>query len=1479
MQQTLVGQIIKTYEILEPIEKGSSGTVYRAYQPVLERDVAIKIILPSLANHPEFIRHFDVEAQLIARLEHPFIVPLYDYWRDPDGAYIVMRWLRGGSLEKRIKQGSLSPKTVVHLLSQIASALDYAHQNGVIHRDLKPANILLDEAENAYLVDFGIAHHTSHIISDEDGKLVGSPAYLSPEQIRKQPLTSRSDVYSLGIILYEMLAGTHPFSDSDNVSLLLKHIKTKLPMLEQAPSALDDVIQRATAKNPEDRFTNAEALVLALQRATRTEIVTPPRRAIHNPYKGLRPFYQADAADFFGRGPLVSRLVEQLGNSPFLAVIGPSGSGKSSVIKAGVLPALRNGALPGSERWYLIEMVPSKTPLEELAAALLKVATETQANLQTQLRQDTYGLLQVVEQILPDDETEIVLFIDQFEELFTLVESETARTNFIDSLVAATTVPYTRIHIVIALRADFYDRPLMYPHFSELMRAHTEVIVPMSPEELELAIVKPANRAGLQLASGLAATIVADLSAQPGALPLLQYTLTELCERRQGNVLTLEAYQHSGGVLGSLGSRAEQLYMTLDPESQELARQVFLRLIALGEGTEDTRRRVHRVELISAHEVLNLYGKYRLLTFDFEPATRAPTVEIAHEALIKTWQRLRQWIDAGREDLRLHRRINAATGEWLGANQDSSFLATGIRLEQFEAWVGNTELILNEDELKYLQASIMQRENQRTLETERREREDELLRRSQARLWLLVVVLFGATLMGFVLTGWALDQRAKARESADEAATTAAIARRSADEGHSLALAAAARQALLDDNPDLAIVLALEATKITNPPSQAQQALAEAAYSTGTRSRQLFPHVDAAITSIAFGPGGRTLLVGYTDRTLRLWDMETSQQIREFADHDALVYGLAYSAGGRTAVAGTGNGSIVIWDLVTGVALQWLEGHDDAVAVVGYHLGGRQVVSASRRGEIILWDLNTGSKLGIFEGHNNWVTQIASSPDGRLIVSGSLDNTVRIWDTSTFKEIYRLDEHQGDVTTVAFSPDGRFLLSGSADHTLIIWDAETGEMLRQLFGHEDIVNDATFSEDGNTVISGSNDQAVILWDADTGEEIRRLIGHSAPVWQVSFLSSDELGAISVSADGSIRLWDVEAGAQLKRLVGHSSEITDVALSPDNSQALSSSLDRTLILWDLQTGEELLQLTGHTDWVLSVAFSPNGRYAVSGSLDHLLIVWDLRTGQQLQQLAGHSREVNSVAFSPDGNQIVSGSTDNTVRTWDVASGEEIMQLVGHSAQITSVTFSPDGTQIASGSNDHTIRVWDAATGALLKTLEGHTSPILSVTFSPDGTELLSGAMDNTVRLWDLTTGSEIRRFIGHTSAVSSVAFSPTGQTILSASRDRSLRLWNVTTADEIARFDGHTDWVNSVSFSNDGRMAISASRDGSLRLWRTFRSLNELIEWTYANRYVHKLNCEERQKYRVTPLCSAEQSIPTPTPYPLPTSLIPAFPAQ
>ena len=968
-QEDLSGRAIRGYALGERIGAGGMGAVYRAVQPLVEREVAIKIILPQFANHPDFIRRFEAEAQLVARLEHPHIVPLYDYWREPGVAYLVMRLLRGGSVRSLLESGALSLDVVARLLEQIGAALHAAHRVGVIHRDLKPANVLLDEDSNAYLADFGIAKNLGNPNMEDVTRadaIVGSPAYMSPEQIRSDTIRPQTDIYCLGVMLYELLTGNAPFHGPTPFDLIQQHLSAPLPPLAARrpglPAALDTLIMRATAKDPAERYESVSEMVTDFKavvsgQLSLTSVSTPTLTAsrddrlliTENPYKGLRAFGEGDAEDFFGRETLTQQLLARLAEggdlARFLAVVGPSGSGKSSVVGAGLVPALRRGALPGSENWFIVELMPGPHPLEELEAALLRVAVSppTESTLLAQLREDERGLLRAVRRCLPDDSNiELVLVIDQFEEVFTLVHDEAVRAHVLNSLLAAVLDERSRVRVIITLRADFTDRPLRYMDFGELMRQRSEFVLPLTPDELEHAIRNPATRVGLTLEPGLAAAIIHDVADQPGGLPLLQYALTELFEKRDGRTLTKKAYAEIGGVLGALGRRAEEVFAGLKDDEQALARQLFLRLVTLGEGVEDTRRRVLRSEVESLvgltptpalphpqsarigegeppslvgvlptgegrggglMAVIESFGKHRLLSFDRDPLTRGPTVEVAHEALLREWPRLREWLNDSRADVRMQRQLAHAATEWQTAHREASYLLTGAHLEQFEGWAGTTTVALTQDEGAYLEASIAEGERKQTEELRRQRRELELTRKSEAaqrtsanRLRYLVGALTIFLLVAVGLTAFAFNQQSRAEEQARLST--------------SRELAAAAVNNIGVD-PDLSILLALQAVDKSRT-KEAEEALHRTVAS--AQSHIVLSGHTIGVTDVAYSPDGIRLATASLDGTAKIWDIATGKELltltpgsasgeTSHGDHggepDTALYAVAFSPNGK----------------------------------------------------------------------------------------------------------------------------------------------------------------------------------------------------------------------------------------------------------------------------------------------------------------------------------------------------------------------------------------------------------------------------------------------------------------------------------------------------------------------------------------------------------------------------------------------------
>ena len=778
------------------------GVVYRAYQPSVGREVAIKVIRPELVNQPSFVRGFEAEAQLVAQLEHPHLVPLYDYWRDPEGAYLVMRWLRGGSLRQALERGPWNLEPASRLLSQVAGALAYAHRQGVVHRDVKPANVLLDEEGNAYLSDFGIAARLAGL-GDDGRPVTSSPAYVSPEELAGEPLTPRSDIYGLGLLTFELLTGQRPPMDGP-----LPSVRAVRPEL---PPALDEVIARATASDPGERYESVDRFVAAFAAAVGAPASAETYTPAENPYKGLRAFGEADAADFYGRDALVGELVRALADRRLVAVVGPSGIGKSSVVKAGLVPALRGGGAvrdrsSGSSPTCSRARIPTRSsPPRSSGSRSNGRTTSSRSSRATSSGSaaSSSGSCRA--------ESELLLVVDQFEELFTLTADEETRRRFLAGLTALADDPRSRARVLVTLRADFLDHPLRYPEFGELLRAGMVAVAAPSEDELAEAIERPARRVGVRFEPGLVSQIVADVRDQPGALPLLQYALTELFAARTGDTLTLEGYVATGGVVGALGRRAEDLYARLGPSAQAACRQVFLRLVGADPAAQDTRRRVRRSELRqlelepdAVEEILARYGEHRLLTFDREPLTRTPTVEVAHEAILSQWDRLRGWIEERREDLLLHRRLVEAVGEWQDAGRDPEYLPREGRLAQFEAWAGATDLALTAGEREFLA------EARAAADAAARRR----ARRRRATLAGFAVLAAAAS----VLAAFALVLRSEARDDA-RLATARQLA--------------ASAQANLEVDPERSILLAIEAAETTRRHdgtmlAEAEQALHDA---------------------------------------------------------------------------------------------------------------------------------------------------------------------------------------------------------------------------------------------------------------------------------------------------------------------------------------------------------------------------------------------------------------------------------------------------------------------------------------------------------------------------------------------------------------------------------------------------------------------------------------------------------------------------
>jgi WD40 repeat protein/DNA-binding SARP family transcriptional activator/energy-coupling factor transporter ATP-binding protein EcfA2 len=1345
------GEPLRSYRLLERVGDGPFGVVHRAVQPPLGREVAVKAVHRRYADDPSFIRRFESDAQVVARLEHPAIVPLYDYWRDPDGAYLVMRYLRGGDLRTVLRDGSLEAEKRLGVLERVAEALDAAHAAGVVHGDVKLENVLFDESGNAYLTDFGIA--------------------TGPEATRA------SDLDDLCGIAGELLA---------------------------------------EARGMERRYESGAALVAALRQAIGADpFLVPAPVAARNPYKGLRPFLESDAGDFFGRELVTEQLVAALSDAEarFLAVVGPSGCGKSSLVRAGLIPAVRGGAIRGSDRWFVVEMVPGSRPFEELEDALVRIAVAPPPSLLDDLERD--GIDAAVRRVLPSDDSELLLVVDQFEELFTLVRDESTRSAFLAGLAACAMDPRSRTRVVVTLRADFYDRPLQYTEFADLLATRTVVITPPSTDELERAVSGPAEGVGVRLEPQIVAQVLTDVSDQPGALPLLQYALTELFDQRTDSVLTVDAYHRIGGVSGAIARRAESLFEGQGPEGKEAARQLFLRLITVGEeGAEDTRRRVLLTELTSLEldaeamdAVVDAYGARRLLSFDHDPITRRPTVEVAHEALLREWTRLRGWIDGAREDVRMHRRLDTAADEWVRSGEEQSFLLRGGRLAQFEAWAETTDVALTALERRYLDSATAQREAESEVERARAAREATLERRSLTRLRAMIAILTVAALVASALSFVALGQRSRAQR-----ATRVATARE----------LAAAADANLDADAQRSVLLALQAVAETRQDGTVLPEAAQALHAAIAADREILTLRDPSTANVDWSPDGRLIVTGGT-------------------------------AGGLS------QHTVVIWNAVTGAKLHTLRGHTSDISFVAFSPDSTQVVSAAEDGKAIVWDARTGDRLHTFMYPHEIMLAASFSPDGRRlgiatqgiarvvnIATGSAvrtwpagfcgppvfspdgtrvaegDGTVDEWDVRTGQQILSKGV-SGDSCAVVYSPDGTRLVSAGSESDVTILDARTGRREGGFVGQNPIFG-LDWSHDGSMIATGSPDGTAIVWDARTGQKEFVLRGHAGGVALVAF-SPDGTRLLTGGADGTARVWDITPAGPAEAFGATLSEdLGGVAYTPDGSTILTNGDLGSGWLWNASTGQRVhgygnmyegalgpdgstiagkgdglfivRTTTGEVIRKLSVpnqgfdsglAFSANGSSVASGIPPAMVEVWDARSGGILALLGkpprGPQDMTEDVALSRDGGVVASITSRAVLSAWEVPSGKRLFQVNAHSGIGTGVAFSPDGTMVATSGEDGAA-VWSIPSGRRLAMLSA-TGKMTAVAFSADGSLVATGGDDGTARIWDIASGRLLTTLTGHVGTVTGVAFSPDGTRLATSGADRTFRVY-VLPIDQLVR---------------------------------------------------------------------------------------------
>ncbi|MDX3450858.1 WD40 repeat domain-containing protein [Streptomyces sp. ME02-8801-2C] len=1068
------------------------------------------------------------------------------------------------------------------------------------------------------------------------------------------------------------------------------------------------------------------------------------------PYPGLDAFVEDEAAVFFGREAQAAELTRRLHTSPqrpadrFLVLVGASGSGKSSLVRAGVMPRLRD------RRWTVLPAFsPGPNPLGALASTIVAAGggQEPVSAVLRRLRQGPGSLGTELSRLRDGRFRRTLLVIDQFEEVVTLA-GERERAQFLEALRSCVEQD-SGIHVLATLRVDFLGRLLGTGH-AEVVQ-HPITIGTLSRGQLAQVVERPGALVDLSFAPGVVDTIV-DETGTDDALPLLAYLLQELYfASGPGETVTEDLYRRLGGVAGALSRQADNTVAELGPgDGIDHVLRVLLRFVTV-QGQEVARRRVPLSELDERERhVVDAFVDARLLRSGAGGdalSGQEPYAEVTHEALFRRWAPLRQEVEARVERLRERAELERWAEDWEHSGRSDDYLLTGERLSLAQSWLAALE--------EAGQASGPAR----ALVHSSQRRDQAFLRRVSDSI--------GRQVLGSAETQ---PERAilLSLTALDECTPTP-----SARRGLMTALASSHLRIRLDGHTDTVRHIAW---------SPDGQRLATASRDgTGrvfdARSGQallVLPSDGAMVESVAWSPDSSHIATAGRDCVVRIWNATSGAPVRLLTGPVEAGRQVAWSPDGRHLAATWKDCVVRVWEAETATLVHELRGHRDDVWGVAWSPDGTRLASVSHDQTAIVWNLATGTVATTMTGHSDFVEGIAWSPDGCSIATGSGDHTARIWDAETGDLRLLLRGHTDYVWSLAWSPDGRMLASASSDQTVRVVSTEDAKVLAVLRGHTDTVWGVTWSPTGTQLATSSTDGTGIVWDLrPRGAEQVLAHGHTGPVNQAVW-SPDEARLATASDDGTVRVWDAAIGAPTGRTAPFGDRVWSVDWSPQTNRLALSTNDGVFRVTD-DAGNVQFEHRGEV--VEACAWSPDGRRIATGGHDGTVRIRSAQGGTELQTLTGHQDWVGRIAWSPSGRMLASSSDDRTCRLWDVSENRQLTVLRGHDNYVDDVAWAPDERRVATASGDWTAAVWDVATGRRIDVLKGHEGRVRAVAWSPDGRFIATGSDDRTVRVWSSATFEEIAIVGVHQDKVTSAAWSQDGTRLLTASYDGTARVWS------------------------------------------------------------------------------------------------------
>jgi WD40 repeat protein/DNA-binding SARP family transcriptional activator len=1138
--------------------------------------------------------------------------------------------------------------------------------------------------------------------------------------------------------------------------------------------------------------------------------VALPEPSTTCPYLGLVAYDVADAEGFFGRDGEVVAGLRRLAAVGVLAVVGPSGSGKSSLLRAGVAAALKR------DHRQVVVVTPGAHPTEALA-------------------------------VLPAAGPAPVLVVDQVEEAITLCDDSGEQARFFAALAAHA----GRGLLVVAMRADRLGELAAHPGFARLIEPGLYLLGAMAETDLRVAIEGPARQAGLLLEPGLVELLIRDVQGEPGALPLLSHALRTTWQQREGRTLTVAGYLDTGGIRGAVAQTAEELYEQVPADQRPGLRDLLLRLVAPSPDGEPVRTRVPRrlVATDAAHErLIELLVSARLVTSDDD------VVVLAHEALARAWPRLRGWLDEDVEGQRILRHVTVAADNWEAMGRPDSELYRGVRLAQVLDWRQRARPDLTATERAFLDAGQALADTERQTAEDRARHQVRINRRLRGLLAGVAVLLVVAVVAGVA----AVRQRDRAQESAADAEVSAVVA-----EARRIGT-----QALTIDDLDQSLLLSVEGRRLHD--SNDTRASLFASLNRSPQAVGIIRSAGPRWQDLAVTGDGRYLAVRDNAGGLYFFDATTREPVAQVVDENTFVATLTATPDSRGIAAviqdpNTGQGMLRFFDAATGKETRDPLQVTEAAWSVAISDNGRFAAISSvgpsspdTPSVATIWDLQAPASppRRVVLDLERW-PGLHFTPDGRLVVAGfglSRDPATGavVVDPATSAVI--LDPATGTVTATvpgahaqgAVSPDGSTLVAGLGaglnalpGDRLGVFDLATGELRRELTGHSDTIIGLAFSPDGRSVASASDDRTVMVWDPKTGERTAVLEGHNGRVVGVGF-SADGRTLYSSSLDGSVIAWDLAGDERLVRQLAppvrprSPSRNLRISPSPDGATLSYSYLgdpaSPEFVLRDLATGRfHDAHPTGHPtltwqDW------TPDGRHLVTTGQDNMVRLWDPVTGRPVAEHALGSI-ANSIGWRPGGETIFLGLDAGEVVELDAATLDPVHEPLRFDHPIVNLDVSPNGRLLAVALDEHcdscsptaaeqayppTVAMVDNRSREVLGTIDDVDADNV-LTFSPDGSRLAAAGNEGIITLIDTASrqraGAPLRVQDGF---VKSLSFSPDGHQLVGAGTDGTVALWDVTRGQRVGRVTpGKPNTWIFAWFAPDGHTIVATNESGGI----------------------------------------------------------------